>query len=116
MAIMEESFFQRVWEIVRKIPRGRVTTYGQIALMLGNPRMSRVVGYALRRSKGDLPWHRVVNREGRFSVEAVFPGGGELQRAMLLEEGVPFTEDGRVELKRCIWLGEDSSGKADFTN
>ncbi len=105
---MEEGFFARVREIVRRIPRGRVTTYGQIALMLGNPRMSRAVGYALRQSKGDLPWHRVVNREGKLSVESAFPGAGQLQRAMLAEEGVPFTADGRVDLKQCIWLGEDS--------
>lgn len=104
---MPENTFARILEIVRKIPRGRVTTYGQIALLMGNPRMSRVVGYALHSSKGDLPWHRVVNRRGCFSVEEAFPGGGSLQRTLLAEEDVPFTPDGRVDLRRCMWYGEE---------
>lgn len=104
---MPQNTFERIHELVRGIPRGRATTYGQIALLMGNPRMSRVVGYALHSSKGDLPWHRVVNRRGCFSVEAACPGGGPLQRALLEEEGVPFTADGRVDLKKCMWFGPE---------
>lgn len=107
---MEKSnIFTRIYDIVRRIPRGSVTTYGQIALLLGNPRMSRVVGYALHVNPepGIIPCHRVVNRFGGLSTAFAF--GGENQQRILLEgEGVTFLEDGRVDMKKHMWYGDAS--------
>lgn len=100
------GLFARVYEAVRRIPRGRVATYGQIALMAGSPRASRAVGWALHvnPTPGVIPCHRVVNREGRLAPAFAF-GGQEVQRALLEEEGVLFEPDGRVVLSRCLWDG-----------
>lgn len=97
--------FQRVYEIVKKIPRGRVTTYGQVALLLGNPRMSRVVGYALHVNpdQSAIPCHRVVNRAGGLSSAFAF-GGENAQRALLENEGIVF-EGEKVDLKKYMWYG-----------
>lgn len=101
---MERSF-EKIYEIVRSIPRGRVTSYGQIARMLGNPRMSRVVGYAMHSAPDALPCHRVVNRFGGLS-DAFSPAGRETQRLLLEMEGVRFTPNGRVDMARFFWSGE----------
>lgn len=96
------SYYDRVYELVDRIPAGRAASYGQIALMLGNPRASRAVGYALRACKNPaLPCHRVLRADG--SPTCAFPPG--LQRAMLEAEGVPFTKEGRVDFARCRWDG-----------
>lgn len=94
------NFYERVYELVRRIPAGKCASYGQLALMLGNPRASRAVGYAMRacRTPG-VPCHRVVRADGS-TTPAFGPG---VQRAMLEAEGVPFTADGRVELGGCRW-------------
>ena len=88
------NFYERVYELVRRIPAGKCASYGQLALMLGNPRASRAVGHAMRacRTPG-VPCHRVVRADGS-TTPAFGPG---VQRAMLEAEGVPFTADGRVE-------------------
>jgi methylated-DNA-protein-cysteine methyltransferase-like protein len=96
------NFFVRVYKAVRRIPRGRVATYGQVAALAGTPRGARAVGWALRALRGGrderVPWHRVVGSGGRLSPRA---GGGEaLQRARLRAEGVAFRRDGRVDLQR----------------
>lgn len=100
------SVFGRIYEIVSKIPKGCVTTYGQVALLAGNPRWSRVVGYALHVNPDPerIPCHRVVNRFGEVSDAFAF-GGGNRQRELLESEGVAFLEDGRVDLKRHMWWG-----------
>ena len=94
------QFFSRVYDVVRRIPYGKVASYGQIAGLLGAPRAARQVGWALRRCPDSLPWQRVVRADGSIA------GGGysELRRALLLEEGVPFTPDGRVDMPKCRWL------------
>ena len=99
-----ERLFERVWDLTRRVPRGRVTTYGSLARQLGNPRLSRAVGYALHAAPGDVPCHRVVNRLGGLS-DAFHPMGKETQRLLLEMEGVPFTPDGRVDLAACQWEG-----------
>ncbi|MBO5908490.1 MAG: MGMT family protein, partial [Clostridia bacterium] len=88
-------------EVVKSIPRGKVMTYGKVALLAGNPRWARVVGYALHNnpSPDTIPCHRVVNREGRVAAAFVF-GGGDVQRALLEKEGVFFDNDDRIDLKK----------------
>ena len=109
-----ENMFQKVYAIVRMIPEGRVTTYGEIASMLGNPRLSRAVGYALHGSPDDpgLPCHRVVNRFGGLS-RAFEQGGVNEQRQLLEEEGVPFTKEGNVDLQQVMWTGSGPKGEVE---
>ncbi len=98
--------FEKIYEVVKSIPKGRVATYGQVALLAGNPRWARVVGYALHNNPdpSTIPCHRVVNREGKVAEAFVF-GGGEVQRRLLEEEGIVFEEDGRIDMsKYCIKL------------
>ena len=102
----KEGLSQRVYALVRRIPKGKVTTYGHLALLLGMPRGARAVGTALSRC-GDptVPCHRVVDRLG--GTKAVFddyaPG---TQRALLESEGVAFLPDGRADLDSCGWWEE----------
>lgn len=97
------SFYQKVYEVVRKIPKGKVTTYGHIARMLGSPRASRAVGYALHFNPEPVltPCHRVVNREGRLAPAFAF-GGPEVQKQLLEQEGVKV-EGEYVDLKKYLW-------------
>lgn len=103
---MEEglAFNARVYELVRQVPEGRVTTYGALAVTLGHPRKAREVGWALKSMPEgvEAPAHRVVNREGRLSGGWAF-GGAEVQRRLLETEGVTFLEDGRVDMARHLW-------------
>lgn len=94
-----EDFYLSVYEIVKGIPRGCVSTYGQIAALLGTPQCSRMVGQALSHAPElpKIPCHRVVNSKGRL-----VPGWTN-QRELLLREGVSFKENGCVNLKKCIW-------------
>ncbi len=104
--MQKQNTFTAIYDIVRKIPRGRVATYGQIATLVGNPRLSRVVGYALHVNPdpSTIPCHRVVNRMGQPSPAFAF-GGANIQIALLEEEGVVFT-DGRVMLDQFQWVPE----------
>ncbi len=96
--------FQAVYEIVARIPYGRVTSYGQIARMIGKPRLSRVVGYAMHGAPKGLPCHRVVKQDGELS-DAFEPEGKASHRLRLELEGVTFTPDGRVDMSRHFWDG-----------
>ena len=101
----EPTFTERILEIVKRIPAGRVATYGFIAALAGNPRGSRAVVWALRAysRKDDLPWHRVINGRGTISLP---PGDGyELQRSLLEAEGVEFGAGDKVDLSRYGWAG-----------
>ncbi len=108
---MEPSFFDRVYAVVRQIPRGKVASYGQIAGLLGHPQAARTVGWALSALRDsqidDVPWQRVINSHGRISIPRV-ELGAELQRALLEEEGVEFDSRGYVDLKRFGWRGMDN--------
>jgi methylated-DNA-protein-cysteine methyltransferase-like protein len=98
-----ETFHERVVRIIKKIPRGRVATYGQIAAYAGNPRAARQVVRALHSSshKNNLPWHRVINSKGKISLK---PGHGyELQLDMLEREGVIFGVGDSIDLDRYLW-------------
>lgn len=101
-------FHRLVYRLVRKVPRGKVVTYGQVAAILDQPRAARAVGQALRMLPPGLvnvvPWQRVINASGRISVR------GDLhrpdrQRELLEAEGVRFSRSGVVDLKRARWSG-----------
>ena len=94
--------FQKIYEQVKKIPKGKVATYGQIALMTGNPRWSQIVGYALHSNPepGVIPCHRVVTKDGKLSKAFAF-GGENVQRDMLISEGVIFLNENTVDLENC---------------
>lgn len=97
--------FEKIYAVVAKIPKGKVATYGQVALLAGNPRWSRVVGYALHVNPDPetIPCHRVVDRFG--SVSKAFAFGGENRQIYLLEnEGVEVL-DGKVNLCVFQWNG-----------
>ena len=96
--------FEKIYEVVKKIPRGKVATYGQVATLAGNPHWSRVVGYALHVNPdpNTIPCHRVVNRFGACSGSFAF-GGKDTQKMLLEGEGVVF-EGGRVDLKKYLWV------------
>lgn len=99
------TVFERIYEVVAQIPKGKVATYGQVALLAGNPRWSRVVGYALHANPDPekIPCHRVVDRFG--SVSKAFAFGGENRQIYLLEgEGVKL-KDGFVDLSVYGWNG-----------
>lgn len=98
------SAFDKIYECVKQIPEGKVATYGQIALLAGNPRWARVVGYALHVNPdpSTIKCHRVVNREGRVSEAFAF-GGMNMQIILLREEGVEVSDDGYVDLKKYQW-------------
>jgi len=96
--------YPRIYAAVRRIPRGRVATYGQIADLAGLPGHARQVGYALNAlsTESNLPWQRVINSAGRISLRAA-PGADHLQRLLLESEGVAFDDSGRVSLDEFQW-------------
>jgi methylated-DNA-protein-cysteine methyltransferase-like protein len=100
---MPLSFHHRVVAVIKKIPRGKVATYGQIAALAGDPRGARQVVRVLHSSsqKERLPWHRVINARGRISLP--HGGGYELQKAMLDDEGVEFGKEGNIDLEIFLW-------------
>lgn len=103
-----EGFYNRVYALIARIPEGQVTTYGDLARMLGRPRNARLVGWAMRRCPEGVPWYRVVNSQGRLSVRARYPDGKLMQQALLEEEGVVFDAEGRIDLEKYAWAGDDS--------
>lgn len=100
----EGSVFDEIYEVVKQIPCGKVATYGMIASLTGNPKRSRIVGYALHVNPSPLliPCHRVVNRFGEVSKAFAF-GGENVQKELLTKEGVCFNDDGRVDLQSHLW-------------
>ncbi len=103
------AFTQRVYELTRRIPRGKVTTYSAVATLVASPRAARAVGQALKAGQWGpepVPWQRVINAAGRIS----FRGDIEratLQRALLVDEGVAFDDDDCVDLRRFGWWGDE---------
>lgn len=100
--------YQRFYRVVRRIPRGRVATYGQVAALAGAPRGARLAGYALSALRGaahDVPWQRVLGARGRGSagVSLKDPMGAAVQRDLLEREGVALDARGRVDLARFGW-------------
>ena len=110
--------FLAIWEIVARIPRGRVATYGQVARMAGYPGAARLAGWALGALPDDLriggrevPWHRVINAQGRTSARAG-DSAGECRRQMarLRREGIRPRKGGAIDLERYGWDGLDGAG------
>ena len=100
------TFAQKIYDVVRDIPRGRVMTYGQVARLAGNPRGARGVGFTLHRNPepARIPCHRVIFRDGSLCPGYAF-GGEDVQRRLLEAEGVWFLEDGRVDLGKYGVIG-----------
>jgi methylated-DNA-protein-cysteine methyltransferase related protein len=106
------NFYEQVYAVVRRIPRGQVTSYGRIAAMLGRPHAARAVGYALNALKDkqhdpayrDIPWQRVVNSQGRISI-VNREHGANRQADLLRAEGVVVDEDLRINLDVFLWPG-----------
>lgn len=96
--------YASIWSVVKKIPRGRVATYGQVATLAGLDGHARQVGYALHNlaDSSRVPWHRVINAKGEISPRTT-GDSHELQRLLLEAEGVEFTLDGRVDLRKFRW-------------
>ena len=97
--------YDRVIAVVRQIPRGKVATYGQIALIVGDGCTPRMVGYCLASLDPDsaVPWQRVINRQGKISPRGAGMGA-QLQRELLLQEGVEFSDADRISFHRFGWL------------
>ncbi len=106
------NFAQRVFAVVKRIPSGKVATYGQVARMIGAPRSARYVGYALRANPApgsapdSIPCHRVVFKDGAVTDGFAF-GGPDMQRRLLEREGVGFDDKGRVLMDVHQWSGDD---------
>ena len=100
------TVFEKIYEVVRQIPKGKVATYGRVAFLAGNPRWARVVGYALHVNPDPvgIPCYRVVNRFGETSP-AFAVGGRDRQRELLEADGIRFLPDGRVDLSKDEWVG-----------
>jgi len=100
---MANSFFQDVYDIVAKIPPGKVLSYGQIAMYLRKPRGARQVGWAMSSCPEGLPWQRVVMADGSIA------GGGynEMRRSLLEDEGVIFKLNGKIDMAKCQWDFEE---------
>ena len=100
---------ERIYEVVSRIPRGRVATYGQIAELAGIPGQPRRIGYALSALPADsgIPWHRVINAQGKISFQ---PGSGpeKLQRRLLKQEGIVFDAANRIKLSLFRWTVSNS--------
>jgi methylated-DNA-protein-cysteine methyltransferase-like protein len=98
------SFFLKVYEVVRQIPEGRVTSYGAIASYLGSPQSSRMVGWAMNaaHSQVEVPAHRVVNRKGLLTGKHHF-GGGRIMQQLLENEGIPVVDDQIQDFETYFW-------------
>jgi len=100
---MSPNFYKKVYSVTKKIPKGKISTYGRIAVILGSPRAARAVGYALHSlDDANVPWQRVINSKGQIRFK------GEtsryiLQRKLLDSEGIVFDKSGKVDLKKYGW-------------
>jgi methylated-DNA-protein-cysteine methyltransferase related protein len=107
----DRGFYEQVYDLVRQIPRGKVTSYGRVAQMLGRPNAARAVGYALSALKDSaseerqsVPWHRVINSQGRITISNREHSADE-QARLLRAEGVMVGDDLRVDLEQYLWSG-----------
>jgi len=107
MNVNDKNYRAEVYDLVKNIPRGRVMTYGQIAIILGEGYTARTVGYVMHCSEDGVPWQRVINSQGKCSTSKLsIPI--DLQQAMLEQEGVVFSDKGKCDLDRFQWWREGS--------
>ncbi|PIY96646.1 MAG: cysteine methyltransferase [Candidatus Kerfeldbacteria bacterium CG_4_10_14_0_8_um_filter_42_10] len=106
---MSQSFFDKVYQIVKRVPKGKVATYGQIAALAGSPRSARMVGWALHqindRQAKEIPWQRIINREGRISTTCL-DHPPDLQKFLLVNEGVEVKDregNSWIDLEKFLW-------------
>lgn len=109
---------ERIYAAVRAIPRGRVSTYGSVARLAGLEGQARLVGYALAalRDGSSVPWHRVINAQGKLSLERAGSSSGTTQRLRLTREGVTVDAAGRVSLVRFGWKLASGRGRQQSTH
>lgn len=105
MESVEPSFRERVEAIVARIPKGRVMTYGQIAVLVGSPQAARIVGGVCHYGDQRLPWQRVVNKRG--GLASGFPGGRAVHKMMLEQDGVEVSDDYYINIERLLWWPKD---------
>jgi methylated-DNA-protein-cysteine methyltransferase-like protein len=108
----DKDYRERVFRIVRMIPRGHVMTYGQIAEILGEGYTPRTVGFVMHSANDKTPWHRVINAQGGCSTRGLVLPHDKQQR-MLEAEGVSFNERGRCELQRYLWIPIEAKAKGE---
>ena len=107
----DKNYRERVYRIVRSIPRGRVMTYGQLAEILGEGYTPRTVGFVMHGSDDKTPWHRVINAQGGCSTGRIALPSDKQQR-MLVAEGVEFNERGRCDLQRYLWIPRERRARS----
>ena len=110
--IAQPGYNERVYQLVRRIPAGRVMTYGQIAELLGEGYTPRTVGFVMHASPDGVPWQRVINSQGACSTQRVLLPGN-IQQSLLEAEGITFDARGRCDLKRYRWTPEETRGQDD---
>lgn len=106
----DPKYRERVYKIVRRIPRGRVMTYGQIAMLLGEGYTPRTIGFVMHGSDDRTPWHRVINSQGRCSTYGIVLPANK-QQLMLEDEGIDFDKSGRCDLEKYLWKPRRRSTK-----
>lgn len=112
MNVNDKQYGARVYDLVKKIPRGKVMTYGQIALVLGDGYTARTVGYVMHGADDGVPWQRVINSQGKISTGRLsIPVN--LQQSMLEQEGVVFSQKGKCDLEKYQWWPKGSEPQDD---
>jgi len=103
---LKRNTFDIIYTIVNEIPYGKVATYGQIAAIVSPGLPARIVGYALHGLPDgtNIPWHRVINSKGKISYAATRNEHDSFQQKILEQEGIKFTADGKIELKKYLWI------------
>jgi methylated-DNA-protein-cysteine methyltransferase-like protein len=99
----QQALFPRIYAVTRQVPRGKVTTYGDVAHLVGAGCDARLVGYAMANCPDDVPWQRVINAEGKISLRG--SDGAAKQRMRLEAEGIVFDQRGRIDLTKYRWAG-----------
>ncbi len=101
---IEQTIQQQIFDVVRQIPSGKVASYGQIARIVGLGISAQMVGFALAGLKegNDVPWQRVINAQGKISLPGM---GGVYQKSLLIEEGIEFDENNKIDLEKFGWQG-----------
>jgi len=113
MNVDEQSYREKVYEIVRQIPGGKVMTYGQIAEILGEGYTARTIGYVMHAADTEnVPWQRVINSQGKCSTDKLLLPHN-IQQKMLEDEGVVFSEKGKCDLEEYRWFPEGCEPKED---